>query len=622
VRWWILVCCVACASSPDAQVVFEPDGEGFFDTPFPSAARVNAAGGPDWSAFPNPNAQPLLDTYLGFTEPRQGAGHNSPFWMRFDQEPNLDKLPDPEGSLKQDAAVQLINLTEGEHQGERVPVELRWRSGAGAYVPERLLSVAPVPGWPLRRDSTYALVVTTALASPSEAFLEAWAGEGAWGDALRPLWEAAPKVGLRRAQVAMATVVHTANPLEELEAAAAYVAEELPVASLAGGLEEVVDHGSHVVYRTSYESPLLMSGEKPYGSAGGSFQYERGAPVVQAWERFDLAVAVDPDAEPGADGYPVLLWVDGTGSDYLSYAESASTYSVSTWATAAGALALSINLPLHGDRATEGTNQELHAFNVLQPESALYMHRQAAVDVIYLVRALAEGEVSFTTPGGERLEVDPSRIVVGGHSQGGITMALAAPWLGDRVQGVAMSGAGGLLSITAVERDDGTIDFAELIRSTLGFADDELLDEHHPFVGLVQYLVDPTDPVNYAPYWFQEQGGLTGGSPVSVFMTSGLQDAQTPHRTAEALAAAGGVPFAGKRRSDAPGMVLRGFDDTRLPLRDNLTGWDGDPVTAGLAQFRAGDHFVIYDDADARDLISGFVAGALKGKPKIALDEQ
>jgi acetyl esterase/lipase len=619
---WLLpsMLLASCTSLPDTEAVFEPDGDGFFDTPFPSAARVNSLGGPDWSGFPNPNAHPLLNTYIGLTEERDGAGHNSPFWLRLDGEPKLGRLPSPEASLKEGASVQLIDLTPGDHLGERTPITTWWWDSEGVYVPESLLSVAPVPGWPLRPDSTYALVVTTELVAPPAAFTEAWeGGEGAWGESLRPLWEAAPKVGLNRRRVAMATVVHTTNPLAELEGVARHVLEEMEPAALDAPMELVVNHGSHRVYRTTYDSPLFMAGDKPYGTAGGRFEYDGDEPIVQAWENLDLAVAVSPDAEPGRRGWPVLVWIDGTGSDYLSYAEGGSSpYTVSNWATEAGALALSIDLPLHGNRGTANTNTELHAFNVLQPDSALYIHRQAALDVLYLVRSLTEGGIVFTTPEGERLEVDPNRIVVGGHSQGGITMALALPWLGERVQAAAMSGAGGLLSITAVERSDGLVDFVSLIRTGLGMATDEPLVEHHPFVGLIQSLVDPTDPVNHAPYWFHEDGGLTGGAPASVFVTSGLNDTSTPPRTAEAMAAAGRVPFAGKRRSEAPGMVLRGFDDSGFPQVGNATGWDGGAVTAGLTQFRQGDHWVIYSDEEARDLISTFVATALDGEPTVA----
>jgi hypothetical protein len=102
-----------------------------------------------------------------------------------------------------------------------------------------------------------------------------------------------------------------------------------------------------------------------------------------------------------------------------------------------------------------------------------------------------------------------------------------------------------------------------------------------------------------------------------VFMTSGLDDAQTPSRTAEAMAAAGRVPFAGRRRSPSPGMVLRGFEDGSLPQQDNVTGWDGSELSAGFAQFRGGGHFVIYRDAKARDLFRNFVGTALEGAPVV-----
>jgi pimeloyl-ACP methyl ester carboxylesterase len=249
---------------------------------------------------------------------------------------------------------------------------------------------------------------------------------------------------------------------------------------------------------------------------------------------------------------------------------------------------------------------------VLQPDSALHIHRQAAIDLLYLLDGLTEGQVVLETPEGEPVPLYPDRIVVMGHSQGALTTSIALPWAGEAIDGAVLSGGGGLLAITAVERD-ADFDFPALITGLLGFADDEPLSEMHPVLGLVQSLVEPTDPINYARYWYAEDGGYTNSEPTPVLHLSGIRDDATPYRTAEALAAAAGMPFAGERFAKAEGLLLAGLDSQSFPVSDNLTDWNGQPITAGLSQWADGTHFVVFEEPDARDLVRNFVYGTLQG---------
>jgi hypothetical protein len=189
--------------------------------------------------------------------------------------------------------------------------------------------------------------------------------------------------------------------------------------------------------------------------------------------------------------------------------------------------------------------------------------------------------------------------------------------MGELVEGAVLSGAGGLLAITAVERD-ADYDIPTLIRTLLDFDEDESLTELHFILGMVQSIVESTDPVNYAPYWFHEYADLTGQAPTPVLLTSGIRDDQTPSRTAEALATAAYAPFAGRRYSAAVPMMLRGLDSETMPVAANRYAWNGAPITAGLSQWADGDHFVVFSDVEARDIVRTFVQSTLDGDPVIA----
>ncbi len=617
--WLLAVACSPPGVGPVAR--YEPGSVDFFATPWPSDARRTDDGHPDWSTFPNPSAIVLFDHFKTVAEARPGFAENAPFYVSFDGPIDTDLLPDLEGSLTSDASVQLIDITlDSPDFGKRVPIHWEFRPTAGAYVPDNLLSVAPVAGWPLRPRTTYAFVMTTAVATPADGFLDAWNhGDGEGAGSLEALHKTAPFLDLDRNTVAVASTFTTGDPTEEMDRIARFLDERVEPPTFRSDVDFLYNLGDFSVYRSDYATPLFMSGTKPYAAEGGAFVWrDDGFPEVQGWDPMRLSVVTPQDlSTPPPNGWPVLVSLHGTGGDYRTFCNSDSPLEIADWMVPMGVVGLSIDLPLHGTRGTPDTIIDLHSFNVLQPDSALHIHRQAAADLLYLLHGITDnGPLAFTLPDGSELKLDTSHVAVIGHSQGGITAALALPWLGGMAQGTMLSGAGGLLAITAVERT-ATVDFPSLIKSMLEFAPDEELTELHPVLGLVQSIVEPTDPINYAPYWFHDHRGGTGAVPESVLLTSGLQDENTPSRTAEALASAARMPWASAQYSAAPGLTLRGEAGGRLPLANNTTDWSGAPITAGFSQWFIGSHFVIFEDEKARDLTRNFVGTALQGQPEL-----
>lgn len=613
---------LAACDAPDSdrpEALFNPSGS-FFDAPFPSDARRMPDAGMDWRSFPNPTGLSLLDDFLLQASERQGAGFNGPTWVRFDDPIDEDRLPTPEGSLSPNATVQLIDVTPASPDFlQRVPIRFEWFEDEGAYLPGHLLATAPVQGFPLRPRTTYALIVTTGLAAPAPAFLDALAREGGgdWATALDVLQAALPDLAVKERDLASVTTFTTGDPTEEMDRVVQALRTRVSLPPLREEVTLVEDEGPYRVYRTEYATPLWMSGDKPWANEGGAFVYsDDGQPLVQDWDPMRASVVVPAElGEAPATGWPLLVYLHGTGGDWRTFCNSTSAFEVGFWGVEDGFIGLGIDLPLHGPRGTEDTNLSLHSFNVLQPDSALHIHRQGALDMLALLDILQRQTPTFRLPDGTEVPIDPDRVVVMGHSQGGLAGALALPWVGDTARAVMLSGAGGLLAITAIERDDD-YDFPTLIRTLLGFAPDEPLTELHPVLGLVQHIVEPTDPINYAPYWFYEDRGYAE-APAPVLLTGGVRDDATPARTAEALASAGRLPFAGTHFTRAPGSTLRGFDDTPLPQELNVTTFRGEPMTAAFAQFFDGTHYAVFEEADARDMTRTFLSTAINGTPVI-----
>lgn len=607
--WLLLVGCVAPADGP--VPLWDRASEDLFASPWPSDHRRDEDGTLDVRGFPNPSDNSLLGQYLDVADQLDGFGTNSPIWFPLSGPVDLALLPAPADSIAEGSPVVLVDVDPASPGwGERVPVQVSLQVEETSYQPAHLLSVAPLHGFPLRPATTYGLVLTTGAFAPNDAFAAAW-DDPLYAD----LRDVLLFQGLSVEDVAVATVFTTQDPLDEMARIVAHL-HHLPYQPLD---QEVVRIGepktAYQVFEGHYLGPVYQHGDRPYATTGGGFRFDDGGvPLVHSWDDMRMAIATPLDLEPPASGWPVVIYQHGTGGDYDGFANGDYPMEVASQLASAGLVGIGIDQPLHGTRATPGTETDWHSFNYLNPESARANFRQGAIDAVYLARLLAGG-ATFTTPEGEVVPIDPDRIAFMGHSQGGLTGSLALPWLGRHVDSAVISGAGGVLSITIVERKD-PLDIADLLATILGFSSAEAVTEDHPVVGLVQMLTEVTDPVNYAPFWFAERGDWeTRPTPVLVF--SGLDDAATPFRTAEALASAARTPWLAPGVTAPDSQLLRGLDPQPGPLQENATAWDG-AVTAALSQWAEGDHFVVFDEPDAARLYRDFLETAAGGTAVIA----
>jgi len=593
---------------------------GFFDAPFPSDARVTASGGPDLSDFPNPTSNPLLDEYIAVAGELDGAGTSSTITFRFDGPLDLDALPAPGKTLARGAPVFLLDVDpRSPSRGTRIPLIWDFQEEATTYQAANLLTLAPLHGVPLRHDTTYVAVITTELASQHPFFAEVWSADhpdhAAWQAVQDGLFELGVSVG----DVAVATVFTTQDPLRETGEWAWRARHALPVPTWDQALTARDANGYYQVWEGQLEVPLWQHGERPYLSDGGAFQRDaEGEPAIAVWEDVAFSLAWPAEGDPPETGWPVVLYAHGTGGDHRTCCDSGSGLEPAAMLAKAGFATLGIAQPLHGDRATPDTDSDFHTFNYLNPDSVLHNFRQGALDHVYMAMALRGRSHTFDADG-TAVSLDPEEVTFLGHSQGGISGALAAPFLGGLVDAAALSGAGGGLSYTLVHRKDG-MDIAAMIADLLDLGYDEELDELHPITGLVQLLSEVTDPLNYARHWFLEDHLYAEGS-VHVMATEGLLDEQTPSMTTEAMAAAGGLPILEPVAHLDDAHLLMGPPTEDLATTGNAVGYDGRPITAGLGQYPDDDHYAIFDNSTAARLYQGFLATARDdGTPTLGSD--
>lgn len=612
---------VACQASEPERPRPRFDDDHFYSTPWPDDFRTDADGTISLAGFPNPGAIPLIDSYFAFGEQQVGWGTNSGVYLTLEGQVDASLLPSPAESMQEGSAIQLVDVDPySPYFGERFPVRWHQADVGTAYQLPGMFVVAPLAGFPLRPATRYALLLTTKGFEANPDFQQVFEPGDPRYELWNPLVPALPLLGLDKRDIAVGTVFTTTDPLADMKKLARFVQVRVGPPDLDRELEYLETFPDYTAYRTHYPSPVFTHGQRPYLTGGGNFAYDaNGEPVISGFDDLRIAVCVPNDQPMPEEGWPVVIYQHGTGGYYRGLCDSARDLEVGRRLTEGGMVVLGIDQPLHGPRAGTGLTSDLANFNILNPDSGTTNFLQGAVDALYLARALSRRTVHMRTPEGEPILLDPDRITFMGHSQGGMTGAIASAfWAGD-VQASLLSGAGGILSITIVERDD-IVDFGQLVRQVGRFANDEDVYELHPLIGLIQMLAERTDMVNYAPYWFSEPLDHPGHVPSSVLMTSGTLDAATHYRSAVAMASAGRVPAIRPRASSAFALDLRGLVDSDPQTADNAMSYQG-PITAGFLQWTDGSHFVVFDEPHVASMYTDYLFTGSQGTPQIDLPQ-
>ena len=673
----LLLLLVGCddGSRPPSTVVgrFDPtlatgatSAERWLAFPFPSDFRRDAAGHPVFSDFPNPAGLPLLDTYLATASTTlDGFSAQAPVYFAFEGALDPASLPaSPEAYLDDAAPLAIVDVTPGSPEaGRRRPLRARTyaipEGVETTYVSRYTLAMGPAFGFPLREHTTYAAYVlddvraldgSTPAAHPLLAALVSGAAKAPRVeppiddatyarllDVYAPLRVHLAEIGLDPRRLVAATVFTTQTITRDLAAVHAQVANDLPAPPLAANAFLAIGLGGSystpqsyrwnatetVTYRLMegrYVAPSYQEGALPYQDSGGALHFVDGVPTKTGDETIRFVLSI-PDAppDPSLGCYPIVEYAHGTGG---------SAYSMQADRTAArlaarGLAGISIDQPMHGLRAQGlSFDVEFLSFNFGNPDAFRSNFRQAAIDTFSLTRFVRESLVvpATVSPTGQEIRFCPDRVAFFGHSHGGLSGALAAPFESS-IDAFLLSGAGGAFSITMMDRKD-YVDFAGLIANAFRIPDtDEPLSPEHPVLMVFQTLADVSDPIHYAPYWNRLPG--TRPSPASVLLTSGEHDAATPYRTAIVLAASGGLPVTKPVVVDAPELAWAGLVPVDTPLSGNANGrtlgflqWTND-----IALPDYDTHFVIFHRPEAIDAGHHFLETATKSLlPEIRRD--
>lgn len=627
---------------------FDAYDDDFFGSPWPNDFYKNSSGKLIMDDFPIPSFTEnyegalLMMLYKNISETMDGFGNNTAVYWTFSEAIDTSTLPQSaDSSMDFSSSVLLVNIDpDSDYYNDLTPVEWHWTpSATGTFEPVgNLLAVAPYDGFPLEPYTTYAMILTDGVTDTdsnplgrTEQMADLYSARGT-GDikldnAYAPfaVWLAANSGMLDQSRVRAVTVFTTQNPVEETKRMADYIKAEYPDGELSGALASCAYSHSetgYVCFEGTYTSPNFQSGTKPYdlltGTSGGGFKFDiNNDPIEQESENIDFSLCVPSDASVPTGGWPLVMYSHGTGGDEESFMNNG-PYNTADLLLGEKMAVIGIPQPLHSTRGDNynAMQLEMYSFNYTNPESARATLRQSVMDTVALNSFIKAGKLvisessctswptSAVYSGPNSITFDTDNILFFGHSQGGLTGSMAAAVEPD-IKGWVLSGAGGRMGITVMERSDP--DILALLAS-YNIIETQDAYKHHPLIMIVQLITEITDPINYAPYWVAKPFNNIARS---VMVTTGFNDSQTPKNSTYAMSIAGRVP---QIEPETPpldevveGLTLRNISSFARNASNTVQGPNTQYKTCGLLQYPSDGHFAVFNNSDAAYMYQEFL---------------
>ncbi len=363
--------------------------------------------------------------------------------------------------------------------------------------------------------------------------------------------------------------------------------------------------------------------------ASGEIIADPTNPTEKIWATITLPVGTMP-----AGGWPVVIAQHGLGQSRSFIMTLANTYAARGWATVAidsvtfGARAPEAKYQVDqtntwaGDTgatytgpdgfadlvgasalAAGATNGPTDFFGGLKNLGAIRDQlRQAMIDAVQLVKVVrGNPDLSPLALAGSTPKLDPSQVVYIGNSLGAME-AVGAAALEPNVKAWTLNvGGGGVFTELASHGPTVAQSFLEAGGFYFGLGNDTL-DEAHPLVILAQNLVEPGDPIEYAPNLVTSPHTVAGTAtkPRNILQVEVIYDELVSNESDEALARAAGYGMATPNVGSNSGVLdltdlTKSIDPVTLPqVNPGTDGTIHDTPNAGytavLVQQSPGEH--------------------------------
>jgi hypothetical protein len=638
-------------------VYFEIPREGrplddFFRLPFPNDIRA-PGGDLDISDFPNPGpgyiGGDILGLYLDALERDfNGFSPNPTIYFRFRNSPDIESVAGGGDS----PSLRFVNIDpDSPNFGNGISFYWTTTNGRRKFICPNFVAVRPAWSSPLEHNTTYAVILTDGVRGANgeiptrDADLRAMLDDGAPSDAaLRDAWDsyaplrewlAEDEEGLDAVNVVGAAVFTTMDPdalmpalREAVRAQPTNGFENLTeceagtISPCDDGTEErscVSTSGQFVQIHGTYTAPIWQHGTRPYLTEedGGGLELNGGVPVPDGTEQICVAMTIPTTAMPEG-GWPVVMYGHGTGGSFTSAIRegvaSALASAALPDARTAGFVTITIDGVQHGlRRGDTELDPEPLFYNFINPRSAQGNVQQGAADYFFLTHLLEQTSIdAAASPTGNEIRFDPANLYFFGHSQGAQVGASFVAFE-KTVRAAVFSGSGGSLTLSLLNKTE-PVDIAGAVSFVLSDGGRTApADDRDVLLSLLQWHVDPVDPLNYARGYFRNIAPES--TPQSILVSYGYRDSYSPEPNQKAFISASGVQLA----EPTPG-ALDGLPTTTYPISGNRTV-NGTAVTVAAIAVEPNDydgHFVIFRDGRLnRQMREFFASAVLDGLPTI-----
>ena len=387
-------------------------------------------------------------------------------------------------------------------------------------------------------------------------------------------------------------------------------------------------NADYCAYELSWSVPQFQAGDSPFSESGGNLVIEANAPVEQRREAAPVVVVFPTGAMP-ANGWPLTIWVNGTGGgsrEMLNRAAPgeptegqgvASYMARRQWGSAAMAG------PLTEERIGSG-NPALRIYNLGNPVAMRDNFAQMVIEQVFFRRLLLALRVdSSACPGADasaaadgQLQFDTEHLAIMGNSLGSYVAGVTAT-LDPGFDAVLLAGAGGSWAELMFGVRDPNLE--SLVRLVLGLRADAPFDRWHPGVALFQWALGPAENTHFVRDLLE-----TEDAP-HVLVIDGLDDDQISAGMQRALVASLGVDLAGndvgpEDEQVLSAITLRGRDALPFPVQANRTTPAGDR-TAAIVRWEPprddAGHYVHFELDGARHQYGCFLETLLSGPPVV-----
>lgn len=490
-------------------------------------------------------------------------------------------LRDAKSYASVDSPLVLIDVDANSPEfGKARGLVLRyWQQAADDFYIHDDYSLVAQPAEPLRPRTRYLFALTDVLRaadggavhrSPLTQTLLTGGGAGTYESEVAAGLAVLESFGVSRERVTLASAFTTMTVHEPMLA----VVEKIR----AGSAPTLLEPWTVKTAMTAADKRVRMRAvfDTPEYRVAGDLRWkldDKGVPIEQG--RIGLEVFLTVSDGSAKKRRPVVIFQHGLGGDKEG-----------EWGTAErlaelNAAVFSIDSPHHGSRAGAmasplaatfsffGIDADTQSFVIGRARDNFRQMSADQLGLVRLINSLKDTDLlPLGAPDGEP-DFDTSHILYIGHSFGsvqGATLFATAPEVGAAVWNV-----GGDV-LTTLLRDSNT--FAILVNSLrpAGISDGEVAR----FFALIQAIVDPGDPINYARYGTLEAlPGIKDWKPRDVLVQEVIDDRIVPNSTSEALARAAHLTLVD------PVRPISGLVSAPAPLSGNLSSG----ATGAISQF-------------------------------------